>query len=325
MEILNIEERNELERCEVVIKQGLETFVEVGRAFNSIRLKRLYRIEFSTFEDYCRSKWGMTQQSATRLIRAAETMEILESEPIGSLLPATESQARPLTSLEPEIQRAAWQEVVETHGENITAAKVQEVVDLWKPVNEQVHQAKEEPIFAPTIENIIQEAKTNRAHVVNNSGENEWYTPECYIESARLVMGSINLDPASSEIANQRVKAKTFYTQEDNGLLFDWCGNVWMNPPYAQPLITQFITKLVESNINQAIVLVNNATETAWGQMLLRVSSAVCFHQGRIRFIDPQGNIGQSPLQGQMICYIGIFPKTFANEFLKYGTILQKG
>jgi phage N-6-adenine-methyltransferase len=322
MEILNIEERNELERCEVVIKQGLETFVEVGTALMTIRNKRLYRVEFGTFEEYCKARWGMDKRHSNRLILATETIANLG--PIGPI-PSTESQARPLTQLEPEIQRAAWQEVVETHGENITAAKVQGVVDLWKPVNEQVHQAKEEPIFAPAIENIIQEAKTNRAHVVNNSGENEWYTPECYIESARLVMGSIDLDPASSEIANQRVKATTFYTQDDNGLLFDWCDNVWMNPPYAQPLITQFITKLVESNINQAIVLVNNATETAWGQMLLRVSSAVCFHQGRIRFIDPQGNIGQSPLQGQMICYIGIFPKTFANEFLKYGTILQKG
>ena len=51
-EILNIDERNELERCEVVIRQGLETFIEVGQALMTIRDKRLYRIEFGTFEDY---------------------------------------------------------------------------------------------------------------------------------------------------------------------------------------------------------------------------------------------------------------------------------
>jgi len=323
MEILNIEERNELERCEIVIKQGLETFVEVGTALMTIRNKKLYRFSFLTFEDYCRNRWGMARNYANKMISASEVISNIS--PLGTVVPTTERQARPLTQLEPEVQREAWSEVVETHGDNITAAKVDEVVQNWKGVNEEVKTAKANPLLSLPAEEIIEQAKTNRAHVANNSGENEWYTPKCYIESARQVMGSIDLDPASSEIANQRVKAKTFYTQEDNGLLFDWFGNVWMNPPYAQPLITQFITKLVQSDILQAIVLVNNATETAWGQTLLKASSAVCFHQSRIRFIDPNGNLGQSPLQGQMICYIGIFPEIFAQEFSKYGTILQKG
>ncbi len=45
------------------------------------------------------------------------------------ILPQSERQARPLTQLQPEIQREAWQEVVEEHGEEITAAKVSEVVE----------------------------------------------------------------------------------------------------------------------------------------------------------------------------------------------------
>ena len=138
-------------------------------------------------------------------------------------------------------------------------------------------------------------------------------------------MGAIDLDPASSEIANEMVKATTIYTQEDDGLQYEWQGNIWMNPPYSQPLISQFIAKLTTSeSVNQAIVLVNNGTETAWGQMLLRASSAVCFHQGRIRFINPNGVVGQRPLQGQIICYIGNNPNKFSNEFSQYGTILQK-
>ena len=323
MQILNIDESHELERCEVVIKQGLQTFIEVGQALMTIREKRLYRIGFKTFEDYCVEKWSMDKRHANRLIQASETISNLG--PIGPVIPQTESQVRPLTRLEPEIQKEVWTEVVKTHGDNITAAKVQTVVNDWKPVDIEVKEAKANPMFSPDIELIIEDKKL-KAHVSNNSGENEWYTPECYIESARLVMGNIDLDPASSEIANQTVNANLFYTQEEDGLSKEWFGNVWMNPPYSQPLIFQFISKLIESNkVSQAIVLVNNGTETKWGQLLIKHSSAVCFHQGRIRFVDKYGNLGDAPLQGQMICYIGSEVNNFINEFNQYGTILRKG
>ena len=163
----------------------------------------------------------------------------------------------------------------------------------------------------------------SKPHVLNNSGENEWYTPEKYIESARTVMGSIDLDPASSVKANEAVKATKFYSLQENGLLQKWAGNVWMNPPYSQPLISQFIEKLTKEEYAQAVVLVNNATETTWGQTLLKISSAVCFHAGRIRFVDPNGNLGQSPLQGQMICYIGNQAEKFIEEFKQYGPCLN--
>lgn len=87
-------------------------------------------------------------------------------------------------------------------------------------------------------------------HVAMNSGNNEWYTPTEIIETARRVMGSIDLDPASSEIANQTVKAETYYTAETNGLNKKWDGNVWLNPPYSTELIDKFVDKLVEQKDN---------------------------------------------------------------------------
>lgn len=163
------------------------------------------------------------------------------------------------------------------------------------------------------------------AHVSKNSGENEWYTPTCYIESARLVMGKIDLDPASSECANEVVKAKKYFDEDVNGLIQKWKGNIWMNPPYAQPAIFDFILKLETEEYDQAIVLVNNATETKWGQKLIELSNAVCFHTGRIRFVSPDGELGDAPLQGQMIAYIGSNYKAFISEFKQYGICLRKG
>lgn len=316
---LSLVEQNELERCEVAIKQGLETFIEVGTALMSIRDKKLYRAVFGTFEEYCRGKWGMSRIHAHRLIESAEVAVNLL--PIGNILPRTESQARPLTSLEPEVQREAWREVVEAHGENITAAKVQEVADKWSPVSEQVARAKEDPLFSPTPELIIEEAR-NRPHVANNSGENEWYTPEEYIKAARKVMGRIDLDPASSEVANGVVQATTYFDIEANGLTRKWFGCVWMNPPYAQPLISQFAGKLAEElmagNIQQAIVLVNNATETAWFQGMAIKASAVCFPKGRVKFWAPD-KVSASPLQGQAILYFGDNVAEFVRIFSPMG------
>jgi len=164
--------------------------------------------------------------------------------------------------------------------------------------------------------------KAKTAHVSNNSGENEWYTPVEFIGAAREVMGSIDTDPASSAIANKTVKASRFFTKEDDGLTKKWAGNVWMNPPYAQPLIANFsravVEKFLSGEITQAAVLVNNATETAWCQEMLKESYAVCFPAARVRFLDQQGNPG-APLQGQAVIYFGDEADKFCQVFSKFG------
>ena len=166
--------------------------------------------------------------------------------------------------------------------------------------------------------------KLSKPHVSNNSGENEWYTPYEFIEAALLTMGSIDLDPASSELANKTVKATEFYTAKNNGLTEPWTGNVWLNPPYAQPLISQFCDKLALelSAINQAIVLINNATETKWFQGIAELSSSICFPSSRIKFIDKQGNRCGAPLQGQALLYFGDNRVLFKRNFSKFGLIL---
>jgi ParB family chromosome partitioning protein len=179
------------------------------------------------------------------------------------------------------------------------------------------HREEQQAVTASTMEKLAK-----KAHVSHNSGKNEWYTPAEYIEAAREVMGSIDCDPASSDIANATVRSDEYFTEVDDGLVQTWRGNVWMNPPYTQPLIRQFSEALVEKyqsgEVKQACVLVNNATETAWFQMMAQAASAFCFPKGRIRFVDPKGNLG-APLQGQALLYFGSDTQRFVSAFSGFG------
>ena len=159
-------------------------------------------------------------------------------------------------------------------------------------------------------------------HVSFNSGENEWYTPPELIEAARETMESIDLDPASCAVANETVQATEYFDITANGLNQKWHGNVWLNPPYASDLIGKFADKVTQSykdgDIEQAIILVNNATETNWFYTLISTASAVVFTKGRVKFRMNNGSTG-APLQGQALIYMGGNPTAFTLNFLEFG------
>lgn len=287
----------ELARHEAVIERGLDTFVEVGAALLAIRDGRLYRAQYGTFEDYCRERWNFTRMRASQLIAAAEVIQNVNN---CLQIPMTESQARPLASLPPEIQREAWERAVETAPNGrITAAHVQSVVDEIK-------------------------GKTRPENIHISDDSYEWYTPLDYIEAARAVMGGIDLDPATSIEAQKEIGADYFYTKEDDGLQNNWFGRVWLNPPYCMPDIEQFTEKAIEAysmgEISQAIILTNNATDTSWFHHLLVVSGIMCLTKGRVKYWGPNASAAR---QGQAIFYLGKNQDYFIEKFQQFGTLVK--
>jgi ParB family chromosome partitioning protein len=198
--------------------------------------------------------------------------------------------------------------------------------EIDAPKHEIVAAAKALP-EQPTREQVAEavEAVKSRPHVANNSGDNEWYTPDEYLHAARSVVGKFDLDPASNPLANDKVRAATFYTADDDGLQKDWAGVVWMNPPYESGLIGKFAEKLCDSfvsgDVTAAVVLVNNATETRWFQAIAGQASAVCFPKGRVKFWHPRKEA--VPLQGQAVLYLGSDARAFVEEFSAFGFCME--
>jgi phage N-6-adenine-methyltransferase len=160
----------------------------------------------------------------------------------------------------------------------------------------------------------------------SGTGENEWHTPAESIERVRAVLEVIDLDPASSAAAQQTVRAEKFYTKQDNGLAYEWRGRVFVNPPYAQPLIEQFVRKLCAErragHVTAAILLTHNYTDTAWFQEIASLADAICFTRGRVKFYDPIRNKIANPTQGQAFSYFGDDVLAFASAFSEIGFVL---
>lgn len=128
---LEIAEQKRLQELEGIIEDGLQSFVATGMALAEIREKRLYKDEFSTFEQYCRKRWGLSRPYADQLISAQKVVAELETTAIGSEMPRNERQVRPLTKLRTKEKRAeAWESAVKAAGNgNPSAAVVQAAVE----------------------------------------------------------------------------------------------------------------------------------------------------------------------------------------------------
>lgn len=162
-------------------------------------------------------------------------------------------------------------------------------------------------------------------HRAQGTGENEWYTPAEYVERSRSVLGTIDLDPASSAIAQKIVRAGKYFTKDDDGLTKEWRGRVWLNPPYAQPAIQHFAEKIVQEvtagRVVEAIMLTHNYTDTAWFHLASSAASALCFTRGRIGFVSPEGERA-APTQGQTFFYYGNRKQAFAQTFATTGLVV---
>ncbi len=214
-----------------------------------------------------------------------------------------------------KVEEQAEPELVEAVASGQVSVSAAAVITELPPETQQYAAAN--PKEAPAI------AANHRAL---GTGENEWYTPAVHLQAARAVLGGIDLDPASSPLANETVGADQIFTMDDDGLNQPWSGKVWLNPPYSQPAIANFAEKLAsewqDGNLESAIALTHNYTDTAWFHRLATTCSAICFTRGRIGFVNPEGKKA-APTQGQAFFYFGQDVDAFADQFGPIGFVVE--
>lgn len=152
----------------------------------------------------------------------------------------------------------------------------------------------------------------------------EWYTPPAIIERARSVLGTIDLDPASNDIAQQWIKATTYYTGETL-LQPPWEGRVWLNPPFddAQAWIDRLELAYNAGDVTAAVLLVNSAPGYDWWEALIR-RHPVCLVRDRVRFWTVAGEPAEDAAKkGTTIVYYGPDVGRFIDAFDDLGLILQ--
>lgn len=128
---------------------------------------------------------------------------------------------------------------------------------------------------------------------------NTWFTPYEIVRS----LGSFDLDPCSQSFRPKKLARREFFHDKgDDGLLLEWSGRVWLNPPYGKE-IGKWLDRL--HSHGNGIALVFSRTETRWAQKELERCDAVNFIRGRISFIHESGKESHNASNGSMLLAYG--------------------
>lgn len=157
--------------------------------------------------------------------------------------------------------------------------------------------------------------------VLTSQGTVEWYTPPHIVERARAVLGDIDLDPASSDIAQQWIRARVYYTSA-TPLQAPWSGRVWLNPPFddTPAWARRLEREYTRGDVTAALLLVNSAPGYHWYEELWRSWPVVCLRE-RLCFVRSDGTAGGQAKKGQTIAYFGTDVRRFIEVFRDLGRI----
>lgn len=102
-ETLTTKEQSRLEALEAVITSSEGALLATAHALRDIKAGKLYRQNYSSFEDYCQKRWGFTRQRGYQLVVFSEEVEM--STTVDTQPPANEREAREMRKERKQAER----------------------------------------------------------------------------------------------------------------------------------------------------------------------------------------------------------------------------
>lgn len=117
-------------------------------------------------------------------------------------------------------------------------------------------------------------------NVMFSSETDLWATPQDFFDKYNKIY-NFNLDVCANK---ENAKCDKYYDLQSNGLIQDWNGICWMNPPYGRD-IGKWMKKAYESSLNGSTVvcLVPSRTDTKWWHDYA-MKGNIEFIKGRLKF-----------------------------------------
>jgi len=136
-----------------------------------------------------------------------------------------------------------------------------------------------------------------------SSETDEWPTPQDFFDRLNEEF-HFELDVCAT---HENAKCPRYFTRRENGLLQQWTGVCWMNPPYGRE-IGQWVKKAYESALGGATVvcLLPSRTDTAWWHDYC-MKGEIRFVRGRLKFGDASEN---APFPSAVVVFRPGVPET---------------
>jgi hypothetical protein len=115
------------------------------------------------------------------------------------------------------------------------------------------------------------------------NSKTEWLTPPNII----LALGEFDLDPCAP-IIRPWDTAIQHYTIEDNGLIKEWFGRVWCNPPYGNEM-GKWLQRMAQHGDGIALLFARTDTGIFF-RHIWPVASGIMFLRGRLVFHHVDGS-----------------------------------
>jgi len=113
-----------------------------------------------------------------------------------------------------------------------------------------------------------------------------WATPQDFFDKYNAIY-KFEIDVCALP---ENAKCSKFFSPEQNGLLQEWKGVCWMNPPYGKT-IKEWVKKAYESSLAGAkvVCLLPARTDTKWWHDYC-MNGKVEFIKGRLKFGDSKNS-----------------------------------